>query len=301
MVLACVVAGAAAPLLELDRWRLGILFVYPPRIAIAAVALALALAWPRRAARVVLVAAASLAAFELEWGGCTFGACAGGRTCGLVLVSFNTHNDAAALDGLRGLADRVGADFLSLHEVRLGRRRELQARFPEFRFLAMTPPPAPASTGVYSSVVGVRKELLGQDAAVVLEPSITGYRTFAVRLSLGGAPLWLVAVHSTKPLWLENGMLVAVWRAPWSSGWHREEAELLAAWVRGHLDGSAIVASGDFNAPAVARATRLPGLRHAHAAGGRGPALSWPRWLPLWDIDHTLVSANVRICRSRFV
>jgi endonuclease/exonuclease/phosphatase (EEP) superfamily protein YafD len=59
---------------------------------------------------------------------------------------------------------------------------------------------------------------------------------------------------------------------------------------------------GDFNAPRNSLAlTHLPaGYRHAYEAAGSGWSATWPSFLPLWQIDHTLLGPAIEPARYGF-
>lgn len=61
--------------------------------------------------------------------------------------------------------------------------------------------------------------------------------------------------------------------------------------------------AGDFNLDSGSAALRTiaPGLRNAFAAAGRGYAGSYPRRLPLWQIDQILLSPDLAACSYRLV
>ncbi len=313
-ILLLLAISAIAPYLHLDAWRTGMLLVYPPRLAYLAIGLtlcatnALQRGWQRAAAAALITAPL---VFTLGWGGHSFRTSPppqqalpddGGSPAVLRLLSLNTHNSRDVLDALRRLVDRERIDILVLQEIRLNRREPLRRTFSDFEFYSVDPPPPQErkSTGVYASITGVRKTLLDQDVGVALEAAITGYRSFAIRPSIRGRRLWIVNVHATKPVWMENGFVKALAGLAWSSRWHLEEGSRLRRWTKPHLSDPMILA-GDFNAPHYADTLRIDGLHQAHRSAGRGLHLTWPRWLPVWGIDHVLATNAIRFTSCRVV
>ncbi len=60
--------------------------------------------------------------------------------------------------------------------------------------------------------------------------------------------------------------------------------------------GPVDLVAGDFNAldDSVIMRRCFPGFRDALAQAGTGWLATWPRWLPLWRIDHVLLGPQVR-------
>jgi endonuclease/exonuclease/phosphatase (EEP) superfamily protein YafD len=300
-------ASAIAPCLHLDRWPAAILLTYPPRLPYAAAALALTIVCFRRRQRVAAIVGAVTTLVLIGtagWGGATLQAArpAAAHTDGEIgLVAFNVHNQVAAAELLRKLVEREHADIVSLQEVRINNRKHFVEALPEFDFFWAERSPSfnPRSTGVFASMIAVRRERI-DPAAVEVASGITSYRTFAVRVAIDEQPLWIVGVHATKPFWLEEGLFALVTTAPGTARWHHEERDRLLKWIATHNDAPVVVA-GDFNAPPYSHNMRLEGLHDAHRDAGRGPHLTFPAALPVWGIDHVLGNARVQFSDYRLL
>lgn len=322
IVLAWLLASALAPYLHLDTWTAGILLTYPPRLVYAVLGLGLAV-WAMRRHAHGMTAIAGIASVllvgTLGWGGATLRAWQPGpgrsdaqagvranaaarstsaRTADgsteLTIIAFNVHNKPAVAEALAGLVDDEHVDILSLQEVRLNNRKRFAKSLPQFAFFWPDRAKFPArSTGVFASMIGIRRDRLDREDQVEIATAITGYRTFAVRASIGGQRLWIVDVHATKPFWLEDGWMAMLAGAPGKARWHHDERDLLVKWLSANDDAPQIVA-GDFNAPLYSYNLRLPGLHDAHLDVGRGPHLTVPAVFPIWGIDHVLGDRRIR-------
>jgi len=326
-VLAWLVATALGPYLHLDAWTAGILLTYPPRLPYALVGLGLTVwALARHAPRTAVVAgvASMLLLGTLGWGGATlrgwkagpdrsYGQAtahaypAGGFTSArnadgsteLTIIAFNVHNRSAVAEVLAGLVEDEHVDILSLQEVRLNNRKHFAEALPQFAFYWPDRAKFPArSTGVFASMIGIRRDRLDRGDQVEIATAITGYRTFAVRANIGGQSVWIVDVHATKPFWLEDGWIAMLEGLPGNARWHHDERDLLVKWLSLHDDAPRILA-GDFNAPLYSHNLRLPGLHDAHLDAGHGPHLTVPAVFPIWGIDHVLGDQRIRFSEYR--
>jgi endonuclease/exonuclease/phosphatase (EEP) superfamily protein YafD len=207
----------------------------------------------------------------------------------LALLSFNVHNQPATAETTAAIARRERVDILTLQEVRLHNRKLFVEALPEFAFFWPDPAKLPTrrSTGVFASMIGLRRESFQRLDDVEVLTGITGYRTFAVRATTTDRPIWIVNVHATKPFWLEDGLAVFVTDAPAKARWHQTEALALSHWLHERRDSPTIVA-GDFNAPPYANVIRVQGLQSAHRQVGSGLQLTFPASFPVWGIDHVL-------------
>ena len=282
-------AAAAAPFLALDAFLPGMLLTYPPRgivaalASIAAVPCLLKKRWVGLGGCLVALCLALLASLGGGRGACPPGA--------WTLLALNTKDGFGDGAGLADLCRRERADILSFQEVRPESRPRLDAALPEYRFFA--PDPArnpeldPRSKNV-RCVTGIRKTLLEAEDEPLVEGAITGYRTFAVGIGGSEGRLWIVNVHSTKPVNIARPWWSFVTSAWWKASRHREERERLEEWLRVRLEGDRVLVAGDFNAPERTWNTRIPGLTIAHEAAGAGFGWTWPGRFPLFRIDHVL-------------
>jgi len=301
-------ASAVAPWLHLDRWPAAMLLTYPPRLPYAAAALVLTILSRRRRQRGMAIVGSLTTLVLLAtagWGGATLQPArpAVAHTDGeLGLLAFNVHNQVAAAALLRELVDREHADIVSLQEVRVNNRKYFVAALPEFEFFWAERSPSfnPRSTGVFASMIAIRRERIDRTAAVEVASGITGYRTFAVRVRIDEQPLWIVGVHATKPFWTEEGLWVLATTAPGTARWHYEERDRLLKWIAVHADAPVVLA-GDFNAPLYSHNMRLTGLHDAHLDVGHGPHLTFPAVFPVWGIDHVLGDARVQFSDYRIL
>jgi vancomycin resistance protein VanJ len=282
-------AMAAAPFLAMDAFLPGMLLTYPPRgvvaalASIAAVPCLLKKRWVGLGGCLVALCLALLASLGGGPSACPPGA--------WTLVALNTKDGFGDGAGLADLCRKVSADVLCFQEVRPESRPRLEAALPEYRFFA--PDPArnleldPRSKDV-RCVTGIRKTLLEAGGEPLVEGAITGYRTFAVAIGSGEGRLWIVNVHSTKPIntgrpWWR--FATSLW---WKPGRHREERERLEAWLGNRAAGDRVILAGDFNAPERTWNVRIPEFTNAHESAGTGFGWTWPGRLPLFRIDHVL-------------
>jgi len=290
-LLAALAAAAVAPGFAVDRWRPAMALTYAPRVVLAATALILATFFllrrrPRRALTATL--AAVLLAAQLGWGG-------GARDVtddALTVMTCNVAHETGNAERLARVVAEQDVDVLCLQEVQPPERQAFVTALPDYHFVWADEQERfeHDDFGPFSSMIGVRRSLLSDTPDV--ETAITGYRTFAARVELAGKPLWVVNVHTTKPLWLEGGPVDLVARASEKAAWHTGEREQLVDWLDAHRDEAVLVA-GDFNAPTGSHNLRLPGLRHAQAEVGSGWHRTFPRAFPLWALDHVLVNDGV--------
>jgi endonuclease/exonuclease/phosphatase (EEP) superfamily protein YafD len=302
-------ASALAPYLRLDAWSPAILLAYPPRLIYAALALLTMIVAALIRDRTGVAGAATvtlLLVTSLGWGGASLRFAHAGRSPGsdleLVLLAHNVHNQIAIAQTLPALIERENVDLVLLQEVRANNRKHFTSALPGFAFFWADPAKFAErrTTGVFASMIGVRRELLDKDRVVEVVTGITDYRTFAIRASIAGRDLWIVNVHATKPFWLEDGLEAMVTRIPKDVRWHRDEHERLGAWLDERAEVPVVVA-GDFNAPHYAYNLRLPGLHLAHLEAGRGPHVTFPAALPVWGIDHALGNSHVRFSEYRIL
>lgn len=218
----------------------------------------------------------------------------------LTVMTYNVHNLPSTAEFTAALVRRERVDILTLQEVRPPNRKYFVAALPEFEFFWADPAKLPErrSTGVFASMIGLRRERFDHLGDAEVLTGITGYRTFAVRTEFGDDPLWIINVHATKPFWLEDGLAVFVTDAPAKARWHQEEAAQFSRWAADRGAVPAIFA-GDFNAPGYAAVMQLDGLSSAHAVVGRGPHLTFPAALPIWGIDHILGNERIRFVEYR--
>ena len=283
-------AMAAAPFLALDAFLPGMLLTYPPRGVVAALASIAAVPclvkkrWMGLGACLVALCLALLASLGGSSGVCPPGA--------WTLVALNTKDGFGDGASLADLCRRMSADVLCFQEVRPESRPRLEAALPEYKFFA--PDPArnpeldPRSKNV-RCITGIRRSLLEGEEEPLVEGATTGYRTFSVGIRKGGETLWIVNVHSTKPIntgrpWWR--FATSLW---WKPGRHREERKRLEAWLSApERDGDRVILAGDFNAPERTWNVRIPGFTNAHESAGTGFGWTWPDRLPLFRIDHVL-------------
>lgn len=283
--------AAAQPLALDEHTRLALILTYAPRLPLAAGGLLLALlCWRRRGAAGWSLACTALLVQQLGWGG---GARAAPADALTALVA-NVHHDTEGLDGLVALCAARDVDVLMLQEVAPPQRPAYVAALGEtYRFFA------PDETtrfefdneGPFSNLIGVRASRL-DETPVRVDTALTGYRTFAARVSLDGRPLWLVDVHTTKAFWTHAGLDETLVMAAYKARRHTDERARLARWLADNTDAPVLV-GGDFNAPLGSRNLRLPGLTHAHGAAGSGPHLTIPAAWPIWGLDHVLAGADI--------
>lgn len=303
LLAACAIAPYLSP--DLGRWLY--LFIYPPRLVLAFAGALLLLGYvvTRRWPQVLISAALTLTLLaELPWATgvppdvskLARGTSADGGPSFLRVLSFNIKDSTNNAKDLGKLAVERQLDLLFLQEVKPPNRSAFVAALPGYDLYWGNPAVRfeHDDWGPLSSLIAVRRGR-GIDVAGVLT-GMTGYRTFALRAQYRGAPLWLVNVHTTKAFWFQGGIGETLRRADYKSAWHAGERVALSAWLR-RRRGEAVLIAGDFNAPAVARATRFEGFQNAQVAAGRGLHVTFPSWLPVWDIDHMLGSRTITFLR----
>jgi endonuclease/exonuclease/phosphatase (EEP) superfamily protein YafD len=285
---------ALAPLVEADRLALGMLFTYPPRVLLLLVGVALALVYLLRRrwlGALSSIAISVLIGANLEWGG-GLKTQAERHANEFSLLAFNVHDRVDRAADLAALTESRGIDFLLLQEVKPDVFGDFQEALRDYRLYTgdRSKRFKHDDWGPFSSVIGIHRRHPGE---ATVDTAITGYRTFALNIDLGGVRLTLINVHSTKAFWTGGSWYEPITRMGYKAKWHLEENQLLNAWIARHSDHPIVVA-GDFNAPFGAAGRRLAGLHSAHAASGSGLNLSFPRKQPVWDIDHTLGNDRIR-------
>jgi endonuclease/exonuclease/phosphatase (EEP) superfamily protein YafD len=296
LALLYVLGAGIAPLVRADRWVLGTALTYAPRILVALGAMVLCLLFlrgRRPASAGVSLVGAGLLVGQLGWGGGPLPV----PEHHLNILSHNAHHAAQGAEPLNRLVRDHAVDIVCLQELQPDQRAPYIEALEGFRIFV---PDESAHFerdyyGPFSSLIAVSEERL--DAGeVTVETAITGYRTFAVRVVLDGVPLWIVNVHTTKPMSFRGGPL-RVWRRTAHNAYlHAREHERLATWVADHADEPVILA-GDFNAPIGTEGLRLPGTSDAHTVAGRGWHRTFPVWLPSWGLDHVLGNEHVSFSR----
>jgi endonuclease/exonuclease/phosphatase (EEP) superfamily protein YafD len=293
LLLLALFLSAVAPLVEADRLSIAMLLTYPPRMLLLMLCLALAVFYLLRrrwAGAMLSVGIALMVAANLEWGA---GAEMPAEQAGdeFRLLAFNVHDRIDRAPELADFARRRGLDFLVLQEVKPDSFIDFESALSDYRLYTgdRSKRFEHDDWGPFSSVIGVHRRFQGR---VVVDTAITGYRTFAASIELDGVRLQLVNVHTTKAFWTGGAWYEPLTRMGYKARWHRGEIERLNAWIARHSK-EPIIAAGDFNAPHGAVGTRLPALRSAHAVSGSALNLSFPRKLPIWDIDHSLGNDRV--------
>ncbi len=296
--LAVVLGACLAPWIGADRWFVGLALLYAPRVLVAAGALVLALLfwWERRRglAGLACLGMAGLV-LQLGWGsGASELASDGARV--LSVLSYNAHHNEHGAPIVARLVREQAVDVVCLQELQPKERAPFVAALSDFQVFV----PDESLTfersdfGPFSSLIAVRRSLLsGAETAVEVETALTGYRTFAARLPLEGGLLWVVNVHTTKPMWWRAGPLGIVLRSIDNLRMHAAEGRRLEDWVLAHAE-QAVLLAGDFNAPLGAMAVKIPGTTVAHLSAGSGWHRTFPAWLPSWGLDHVLGNEHLR-------
>jgi endonuclease/exonuclease/phosphatase (EEP) superfamily protein YafD len=287
--------AAVAPWVGADAWQPAMLLTYAPRVLCAGFAALLAVDFllrkhPLRG--LSMLATTGILVWQVGAGGGMHDV----PDHHVGLLSYNVHHNAEGAPDLGVLVRDREVDIVCLQEV----REEQRGVFVEALALADFRVFLPDETqsfehddfGPFSSLIAIRRSLLSSSDDVV-ETAITGYRTFAVRAEIAGQQLWVVNVHTTKPLWLQGGPIDLIQQAGPKATWHTSERDDLAAWLESHA-GEPVIIAGDFNAPRSSRNLDLPTVTHAHEAAGDGPHLTYPAAFPVWDMDHVLGNDHVR-------
>jgi endonuclease/exonuclease/phosphatase (EEP) superfamily protein YafD len=285
---------AVAPLVDADRLPAGMLFTYPPRVLLVLLCVALAFVYLLRrrwVGAICSIAISIIIVSNLEWGG-RLDTLPKEAANAFSLLAFNVHDRVDRAPELAALAESRDIDFLLLQEVKPDVFGAFQAALRDYRLYTGDKSKRfkHDDWGPFSSVIGIHHRHQGK---VSVDTAITGYRTFALDIDLNDVTLTLINVHSTKAFWTGGSWHEPITRMRYKAHWHLEENQLLDAWIARHSN-QPIVVAGDFNAPHGAAGRRLTDLHSAHAARGRGLNLTFPRELPVWDIDHTLGNSRVK-------
>ena len=296
-------ASSLASLLRFDTLRIGMLFTYPPRILwmlVAAILLLNCLISKRfyRIALILLFMCILVWDTPLGSMGSAFTNRATGGQTKLTLLSFNVANRANQADDMQLLANLCAernVDLLSLQEVSPRRRKFVFDALPEYRFFHgdKTVDFEYAEPYVFSSLIGVKKNLLDENQPVDVFTGITGYRTLAIKVTLNnGQALKIVNVHTTKPFTLYHGVKKLLTDVANKAERHRSEWQQLKDWLNADTNSPTIIA-GDFNAPANSYNLRFPSTSHAHRTAGSGLHLTFPRSFPFIGIDHIVATEEI--------
>jgi endonuclease/exonuclease/phosphatase (EEP) superfamily protein YafD len=276
-----------ARLVSFDWGILELPLVYPPLLVLVVLALVAAVYFFRKRQDLRLggtVVAGVLAVLSLGWGASPQQP----QDSDLVLLALNTHDRPDGAEELARLCADHRVDVLLLQEINPEHREPFLQALPDYQFFWGDQTQFQEYREQTSSITGVKKVHL-RGGKVPVETGITGYRTFAVRPLLRGRPIWLVNVHASRPAFFHPRDLLTFFN---QFSVHRQEGELLEAWLARHEDLPVLVA-GDFNAPRHARNLRPAGMTQAYAAAGSGPHLTFPTALPVIGIDHTLGNRHV--------
>ena len=291
--------AASAPLLHLDAWWPGVFLTYPPRLLGLGCSLLIAFVAGfahRRGQALVCVVAAITFLSTADWGSSGY---ADGATEGpgeFRLLSFNVLDDEIAAEDLASLCRQENIDVICLQEVRPKKRPEFEQRLPDYRFFYNEPEP-PKEHPLDKAglcLIAIRNRLIEPDSRPEVSAGITGYRTFGVRVRLGGHWTWIVNVHTTKVIWRSRAEpLQAITMARYKARRHMRERDRLDDWLADRAVGPIVIA-GDFNAPSGSYGLRIAGFESAHGACGRGLHLTFPAALPMIGIDHVLGNSGIR-------
>jgi endonuclease/exonuclease/phosphatase (EEP) superfamily protein YafD len=266
-----------------------LLFVYPPPLLYLMAALVGAVYCARNGFRVRLIVsllAAVMLVASVGWGGVEPPPASNED---FTLLAMNVDHDPDNAQPLAALCRVRQVDFALLQEIRPYQQEAFLDAFAEFACFRADPKQFSTDRGQISSLTFIRKALLDSPKEVQVETGITGYRTFAVRATVRGQPLWLVNVHTGRFDLAPHHPL----RVLRQFANHRGEGERLAAWLPGR-DNLPVVVAGDFNAPRQSSNLRdLPAMTLAYDVAGRGPHLTFPTAFPLAGIDHTLGNRHI--------
>jgi len=204
-----------------------------------------------------------------------------------VLLAMNVHENTSNAERLARLCAQHHVDIVVLQEVQPENREPFLKAFDTYRFFWADQAEFEEDYGQTSSMTGILERRLPDRADVRVETGITGYRTFAISVSINGAPMRIVNVHTTKPVHLADGISGLVAEAVDKFAAHRDEWAKLETWLANRQD-LPIILAGDFNAPRCSRNLDFSAITRAHDLVGNGLHLTFPTWLPLVGIDHTL-------------
>jgi endonuclease/exonuclease/phosphatase (EEP) superfamily protein YafD len=297
LLVAMIVLTAIAPLLQIDRWRMGMLLTYPPRLLIifpAAIGL-VALLYRRQFVKVTLVAAAiGLLGFDLGFGGGPQTSQNAGQQQ-IIGLAFNVHDATKNVGDLAELCRDNSVQLLCLQEVKAKNRQAFIDGLPDYKLFSGNESIEYeySRSGGFDSLIGIHRDLLTASEKIEIATGITGYRTFAVRTLIDSKPIWLVNVHTTKAFWSHGGITGLINKADYKSLRHTREFDALSDWISSRGDVPVVIA-GDFNAPINSRNLRFKDFESAHRVAGSGFQLTFPAKFPVWGIDHVLGNDRVK-------
>ena len=285
------------------------MLTYPPRIALLALALVMAIGYLlfRRYVRLTFVILFLLMLIhDLPWqANFASGENQANSKGDLTLLSFNAKNDFEQRHQLARFCENNQVDILMLQEISAHKRQRFVTELPGYFFFWGDKEHSfeHDERRVFSCLVGIKKSLVDRDSVKVFT-GITGYRTIAVdcQLQLGTpVPFRLVNVHCTKPVTIERGVPELVWQSASKAARHRTEKRDLDCWIEQQNDDRATIIAGDFNAPANSFNLRFKNMNHAHRQSGSGPHLTFPRSFPIIGIDHVLGSSKIEFLKCETV
>ena len=311
-LLAWTVLSAIALPLQLDYWPPAVFLTYIPRPLYIGLGFLLGLCFwlqKRHLKLGIATFAIALCTYSLGWGGGLTTQPSSATAPSLTLLSMNIHEQPKALAEFmknQGLQP----DILCLQEVSKSvSLAAAQEAMPDYEFYwgdkgIPTQPPAGAT---FTSLTGLSKSSFKTDS-VTIEPSITGYRTFAVtaqlkaqqklskdepniKLAQQPSQIAIANVHTTKALVFHAGIPGFITQTPAKAARHINERKQLETWAAAQR--IPVIAAGDFNAPYGAVGARLAGFHSSHRQVGKGPLLTFPTQLPLLGIDH--IQGNTQI------
>ena len=296
---------SVASLLHADQFRLGMLLTYSPRLFWLMIATFLFFKYAiARSYRWSLLM--SIFALLLIWDmplGLGRAAESSDEVHSLTLLSFNTGAEVDHAEQLSELCVEEGVEILSLQEVSSSQREVFANAFPEFHFFHGDESAEfeNAEPRVFSSLIGIKKNLLSSHNDVEVFTRITGYRTFAIKARLNDGRFLRVAnVHTTKPFTIYYGLQKLFSNAARKAARHQNEKELLDVWLAQDAETPTIIA-GDFNAPASSSNLRFEDMFHSHRKAGSGLHLTYPRSFPFIGIDHIVTSEHIVFTTSEIV
>ena len=297
LVFATLIVASLSSLLRLDEFAIGMPLTYSPRMLWLLVAVVLAFCYLclRRFKRLTIVAIlAMLLCYDATWGIAKRRQFDGPL---LTLLSFNTHyangEDIAKLCAIHDV------DILCLQETSpsMGPRREFIGALPEYQFFTGDRDAKRDANAkwYFTCITGVRQSLLEQPRSTEVDTAITKFRSFAVKVNLNQGPLWLINVHTTKPVTLRRkDIKLSLKDTLIKAERHRSEYELLRKWLDVHEEPTIpMLVAGDFNAPGNTQNLRFPDLKNAQREAGRGFLLTFPARFPVFGIDHVLGNESI--------